>query len=98
MAELRKLKCCVERNLECDSTRRRLAVSRNPEVIEFLKKKDNVSFLTKKRSQDFGKIARSTFNINNPTGGAYWYSVDRSGNVRMHYWYTMGYGRAWGKS
>ena len=53
---------------------------------------------TSRRQQRFGAIALKSLANNPQTGGSNWYSVDRNGGVRVHYWYSMGYGRAWGKS
>jgi hypothetical protein len=58
---------------------------------------DNKDF-NQPRKSNFGSIALKSLVINANTGGNNWYSVDRNGHIRMHYWYTMGYGRAWGRS
>jgi hypothetical protein len=58
---------------------------------------DNKDF-NSMRKQSFGFTALQSIAANPKTGGANWYSVDRRGFIRVHYWYNMGYGRAWGRS
>ena len=103
---LRKMKCCIEDTKGvvegCPETAGRLLQSSidglsNTQVQEkFLSNPQNKDF-TSRRQQRFGSIALSTLTIDQQSGGARWYSVDRAGYVRVHYWYTMGYGRSWGK-
>lgn len=90
---LRKIKCCVELNKECDYDK-----NYPVQVSKFLLRSENVDFETRKRNQNFGKTAQSTLTIDPNTGGSVWYSVDRGGHIRMHYWHSMGYGRAWGRA
>lgn len=98
VGQLRLKKCCIEdaENVLCPNGARRL--QSDDEVIKkFMDSPDNREFASR-RQQRFGTIALKSLVQNDRTGGANWYSVDRNGYVRVHYWYTMGYGRAWGRS
>ena len=108
--ELQVMKCCVEdeKNLtaickersKVDATLRLLQerdINRLTPIIDnYLSLPENKDFMAR-RKQNFGMVGRQSMEIDQRSGGANWYSVDRNGNIRMHFWYTMGYGQAWGK-
>lgn len=86
------------RGYKCQLESSRSLQTQSAAVAAFLKEPKNRNFQTYRRYQNFGDIGRRTFLVDSRTGGARWYSVDRHGYVRVHYWYTMGYGRSWGRS
>jgi hypothetical protein len=62
----------------------------SPAVDNYLKY--DPSFYQRKRVADFGRIAREQIASFKNSDNGRWYSVDRYGVVRVHYWYSSGLG------